>query len=280
MDHTIVTGIMQGRLSDKPGQPLQSFPWKSWREEFSRASFFGLNQIEWLVDGYNDTMNPLASYQGRKEIKDLSLQYNISVNSVCAHKFIDGALLGEDESAKTTKLALSQLLLWASEAEIKFVILPIMGAMSIQNPKAKNKLRKILHEIVTIHSPTILLESDLPAIDLKEFIDETNLDNVRVLYDLGNASAMNFDITKELNILHSMIGEIHIKDRFINDGGSDRLGEADTPLNSAAKTLSELSWRGPVILETPVFDDWNAEAESNISYTERWVDLILNSEKS
>ena len=53
-------GIMQGRLSNKPGQPLQSFPWNTWKKEFLRAHSIGFNQIEWLVDDAKN--NPIASF--------------------------------------------------------------------------------------------------------------------------------------------------------------------------------------------------------------------------
>jgi hypothetical protein len=46
-----------------------------------------------------------------------------------------------------------------------------------------------------------------------------------------------------------------------------RLGNADTQLKIAIQTLKDLSWQGSIILETPVFDDWSAEACSNYNYT-------------
>jgi len=71
-----------------------------------------------------------------------------------------------------------------------------------------------------------------------------------------------------------MIGEIHIKDRFFNNGGSDRLGVADTSFNIAIKVLNKLSWRGSFVLETPIFDDWKDEAKANFTFTRRMIDSI------
>ena len=78
----MLIGIMQGRLSNKLGMPLQSFPWDSWEEEFERASSIGFNQIEWLLDGVNDTNNPIASVDGRKQILYLSKKYSVNVKSL------------------------------------------------------------------------------------------------------------------------------------------------------------------------------------------------------
>jgi sugar phosphate isomerase/epimerase len=160
---------------------------------------------------------------------------------------------------------------WASAINIEFIILPIMDAMSIQNDNAKEKLKNILHEVVNTDHPTILLESDLPALQLKFFLDEVEIDNLGILYDLGNATAMGFDIESELRILHKYIKEVHIKDRYKNNGGSARLGIADTQFKVAIQTLKELSWQGSFILETPILNDWSTEAYSNYNFT---ADLV------
>jgi|APSaa5957512535_1039671.scaffolds.fasta_scaffold25635_3 L-ribulose-5-phosphate 3-epimerase len=261
-------GIMQGRLSNKTGQPLQSFPWGSWKEEFKRASSIGFNKIEWLVDGNSDGQNPIASPSGQKEILRLSDKYDISVNSLCAHSLIDGNLLHDNIlNVNNAKHKFLKILSWATEISIDFVILPIMDAMSIQDDIAKEKLKKMLCEVVTEGHPTVLLESDLPAQQLKSFIDDVGLDNLGVLYDLGNATAMGFNIESELGILHKYIKEVHIKDRYKNNGCSASLGNADTQFKAAIKTLKDSSWQGSFILETPIFDDWKAEACSNYNFT-------------
>ena len=261
-------GIMQGRLSDKTGQPLQSFPWKDWKKEFRRANSIGFNQIEWLLDGNNDSQNPIALSSGQKKILELSSKYNIKVKSLCAHSLMDGGLLHSDIlNVENSKNKLLKILSWASAINVDYVVLPIMDAMSIQNDSAKEKLKKILQEVVNSSHPIVLLESDLNARQLMSFIDGTNMKNLGVLYDLGNATALGFDIKSELQILHTYIREVHIKDRYKNNGGSMRLGNADTQLKIAIQTLKDLSWQGSIILETPVFDDWSAEACSNYNYT-------------
>jgi hexulose-6-phosphate isomerase len=146
-----------------------------------------------------------------------------------------------------------------------------MDAMSIKNDNSKEKLKKILHEVVNMDQPTVLLESDLPAIQLKGFLDESKINNLGILYDLGNAAAMGFDIESELKILNKYVKEVHIKDRYKDNGGSSRLGIADTPIKAAIETLRDLSWRGSFVLETPIFDDWRVEAYSNFCFTNNLV---------
>ena len=267
-------GIMQGRLSNKQGKPLQSFPWNSWKKEFLRAHSIGFKQIEWLVDGVNDDDNPIASVNGRKEISLLSIKYDVSINSLCAHALIDGKLLSNGKNQKDALEKFSKILFWASEARIEYVILPVMDAMSIQTGESKERLRKVLHEVVDSYTPKVLLESDLSAIQLKEFLDEVDLENIGVLYDLGNATAMGFDIESELKLLYPLIEEVHIKDRYINNGISDRLGMANTSFDKAIKILKKSFWNGSLVLETPVFDNWRDEAEANFSFTKNLVDSV------
>ena len=267
-------GIMQGRLSNKQGRPLQSFPWNTWKKEFIRAHAIGFKQIEWLVDGVNDGDNPIASVDGRNEISDLSIKYDVSVKSLCAHALIDGKLLSNGKNQKNALEKFSKILLWAFEAKIEYVILPVIDAMSIQSSKSKEILKKVLHEVVDSYTPKVLLESDLSAIQLKKFIDEVDLENIGVLYDLGNATAMGFDIESELKLLYPHIEEVHIKDRYINNGISDRLGMANTSFDKAIKILKKSFWNGSLVLETPVFDNWKDEAEANFSFTKNLVDSV------
>ena len=265
-------GIMQGRLSDKPNQPLQSFPLSDWKKEFKLASLIGFDQIEWLIDGNNDDINPITSLSGQQEILKISNKYNISIKSLCAHSLICGDLLHDDNMiVENEKRRLSQILSWALAINIEFVIIPVMDLMSIKNNNAKEKLKVILQEVASTKHLKILLESDLEASLLKEFIEEVEIDNIGILYDLGNATAMGFDIEKEIRLLHNEIWEVHIKDRYTNNGSSVRLGFADTPFKLAIDTLNDLSWQGSLILETPIFTDSCSEGRSNFNFINQLV---------
>ena len=204
----------------------------------------------------------------------MSIKYDVSINSLCAHALIDGKLLSNGKNQKDALEKFSKILFWASEARIEYVILPVMDAMSIQTGESKERLRKVLHEVVDSYTPKVLLESDLSAIQLKEFLDEVDLENIGVLYDLGNATAMGFDIESELKLLYPLIEEVHIKDRYINNGISDRLGMANTSFDKAIKILKKSFWNGSLVLETPVFDNWRDEAEANFSFTKNLVDSV------
>jgi len=260
-------GMMQGRLSNKSGQPLQSFPWDSWREEFIRASETGFDSIEWLVDGNNDDDNPIATVEGRTEIKALAAQYNVGIRSLCAHTFMDGALLDEGKTSEAAINYLSRVLDFSADIGIEFVVLPVMEAMSIRTPTARDRLTKVLRTVLDGAGPVLLLESDLPGVDLAAFVEKVGSPQLGVLYDIGNANALGFDIAADIAVLGSMIREVHMKDRLSGNGPSHRLGEGDTPFSQAVQALAKFSWQGPVVLETPIFNDWQSEAVHNLAFT-------------
>ena len=84
---------MQGRLSQKENLPLQSFPHKSWRQEFVRANKIGFKRLEWLIDIENDYKNPIFSSSYREEILWIAKENGIKIDSLCAHFLISGGIL-------------------------------------------------------------------------------------------------------------------------------------------------------------------------------------------
>jgi sugar phosphate isomerase/epimerase len=270
----MLIGIMQGRLSNKPGMELQSFPWNSWEKEFSRAKKIGFKHIEWLHDDF-DSNNPIMSASGRKKISNLSIKYEVEVKSLCVHSLMDGDLLKKGLIQSETIDKFSKLLNCALKANIDKVIIPIMDSMSIKKHKSKEMLKKILNEIINNRSPKILLESDLPAHEIIKFVDYFDSDAVGVVYDLGNATAMGFNIEEDITLLSPLIDEIHIKDRAFNHGSSLRLGQADTDFYKAFGALKKESWQGSVVLETPIFENWYEEAEANFVFIKNIAESVF-----
>ena len=269
-------GIMQGRLTNKPNKELQSFPRYSWQNEFENAASLGFESIEWLIDGDDDLLNPIASSEGREQIRELSGRYGINVKSLCAHTFINGNLISTGAAFNQSISLLKHIFDWTNALDIEFIILPTMNAMSLRTQFARDRLGSILKDILITDGPTVLLESDLSATCLSDFIISVDSRRLGVLYDLGNSHAMGFDFENDLTELGSLVREIHIKDRKINNGSSQRLGQGGTPFRKAAQVLGSMGWIGPVVLETPIFDDWNEEAKHNLAFTRDWLSTLAN----
>lgn len=267
-------GIMQGRLSEKINQPLQSFPWESWRNEFAIATELGFDSIEWLVDDDGEKDNPIYSELGRNEILALSSRYGISVRSLCAHCFISGDLIGIGKRQDDAIAHLVRIVDCAAALGVDKVILPAMDVLSLRSLWARGRFSGAVRQLLDGPGPSLLLESDLPGAELSEFIGSFCSDRLGVLYDLGNAHALGFDFESDFANLGGLIREIHIKDRESGTGASRRLGFGGTPFTRISKLLSTSAWKGPIVLETPMLDDWHEEALHNIRFTRDWLTTI------
>jgi len=259
-------GIMQGRLSDKVGMPLQSFPIQEWRIEFTRASELGFDNIEWLVDGVNDEFNPIFSSSGRQEIKGVISNSGVCVESICVHSLITGEILETSSIGSKAISNLKQLINFSNEIGIKRVIIPSMDNLSLSNESAASKMSSLLALLTKDTDIIFLLETDLSHKRIIKFINSLEVDNVGVLFDLGNANALRLDFPDEIRALAHLIGEIHIKDRRKSDGKSMRLGEAGTPFDLIRNELNQSNWYGPFVMETPIFDNWFDESIHNLKF--------------
>ena len=73
-------------------------------------------------------------------------------------------------------------------------------------------------------------------------------------------------------MLHKVIGEVHFKDKDLNN--SHRLGSGETNFKLAAKALNDFKWKGRCILETPIFNEWQIEANHNVAFTKKFLSTL------
>ena len=259
---------MQGRLSAKLPAILQSFPYVHWEDEFSRARRLGFRSIEWLYDRHLDMDNPIMSAAGREKIKKLMEEYSISVDSVCAHAFVDGSLGQSDERALTS---LGKLIETCADMKIQRVVLPLIEGSSMRHPADWNRFINRIGpqiEYVQENGLKILLESDWPQAKLSSMLCETRLPAIELCYDVGNRVAEGFDPCQEFSDLAGFVGEVHIKDRSIG-GASKPLGQGDVDFDKFL-SLIDLD-KHPLVLETPVGEDWEASANANLAFVKNRV---------
>ena len=135
-------------------------------------------------------------------------------------------------------------------------------------------IKKIFELIKIPKSINLLIEIDLNGRDTIELLNTVDNDQINLLYDLGNANALKFDIMDDLEILYERIYEIHLKDRSFNNGKSYQLGLSNTPFAKIANKLGKLNWKGLVVLETPIYNDWEREAAINSKFAKNWISEI------
>ncbi|MCE9582261.1 MAG: sugar phosphate isomerase/epimerase [Planctomycetes bacterium] len=244
--------------------PSQVFPRSTWREEFTTARDLGFDAIEWLFDAPEHEANPLWSAGGRQSMRELATGSGVSVDSVCAHCFVQKSLF---EGAEAFSL-LCRLLECSRQAGISRVIVPLLEASSLGAdptvPQAFQVLKSAAAE-AEARGISILLETDLAAGPLAELVQGLGSRAIRVCYDVGNAAAAGHDPCSDLRRLLPWTAEIHIKDR--PKGGPGRfLGEGDVPFGNLFRDLWRVRYTGPFVLETPVGRNAEETARRHLAF--------------
>lgn len=262
-------GIMQGRLTNRPGPPAQVFPIATWRKEFAAAKDLGFDFIEWLFEADSTVSNPILSASGRRDIADAARETGVRVDSVCAHYFSQRCGFNADGLS-----ALSELVSGASSAGVRRIVYPFMDASSFRSLPSPER-RRVVRDIVDIcrkGAIALCLETDVPAAELRALLEAVPGGTACV--DAGNAVSLGFSPVDELSALTPLVGEIHVKDRtFAGEGRM--LGKGDTPLADFLRIADEGLPEVPIVLETPATADARDAGQKNLrfvrSYLERTV---------
>lgn len=270
----ITLGIMQGRLSSKPNMPLQSFPENTWEEEFAAAAEIGFDSIEWLLDGGSGNALIKHGY-GQDKIVNHIGKSNILIQSACAHSIINGEIFCSKTNQEIFLRNLIETLDHTSTIGCNQVVFPMMEKSSLVDNKKQQDFIAIILEILssTQKSINLVIESELPAKDLLSIADKVNNSRFGVVVDVGNVTAQNLNVASEIILLSPILKEIHIKDREKNGGPTHRLGFGQTPFKDIVASLMQINWGGVMILETPIYDNWNEEAKINYMFTCKCIGL-------
>ncbi|MFH1409371.1 MAG: sugar phosphate isomerase/epimerase family protein [Nanoarchaeota archaeon] len=268
----IPIGIMQGRLS-KPKDRFQCFPWNSWREEFPLAAEAGFSCIEWIYEQPHEEENPLGTDEGCEEIRQLSVQHGVKIQSICADYYMTNLLL--DKEGKVDE-EMKKHLIWligrASKLKMKYIILPFVDPSSVVGLPLEGLIELLfsLKDILEQHSLEIHLETDLPPKELAAVLQKVDHPLIKANLDTGNSASLGFDAEEELNAIGPHLGSVHIKDRILN-GGTVPLGKGDTDFKTYFRLLKDIGFPGPLILQT-ARDETCSElelAQQNIAFVRK-----------
>lgn len=256
--HTPVFGIMQGRLLPKYQTRYQAHPVGYWKEEFPIAAELGLASIEFILD-YNDAgTNPLMSDQGIAEIKEISRQTGVVVNTVCADYFMEAPLHHPDERVRRNSSEVLEVLLNnGAELGLKDIVLPCVDQSSLNGYDAQDRLVATLIPLLALAEKTginLSLETDLAPVPFTELLNRFDSKRITVNYDTGNSASLGYDPLEEFSLYGNRISDIHIKDRKLG-GGSVFLGTGDARFGDFLTALSTIDYKMPFIFQVYRDDD-------------------------
>lgn len=263
---------MQGRLSKPYHNKIQSFPVSSWKQEFEKATKCGFGIIEWIFDEYEP--NLILSSEGISEINSLCKKHDIIINSICADYFMTKKLFHESQNNLEKNITvLKKLILQSKKLEFSFIEIPLVDSSSLKTVNDKIELKNSLDEVIPIaekNNVTIVLETDLPPLDFKQFLLEFNHPNIMANYDSGNSTSLGYNLKEELTILKKWIKNVHVKDRKLH-GGTVPLGSGDTDFDLFFSTLSEIQYSGDLIIQGARSSNINTTPETTCQTYQKFV---------
>ena len=240
-------GIMQGRLSPPLDGMIQSFPKKTWRDEFKIASEIGYEAIEIIFDG---SQNPIFSREGAKEIKQLADDANIKISSISNDYSMFFPLFGK--TRKKSLETILQLIERCASIDIPRVGISFEDNSSILNELHRNQAienMKVILKLAEELNIIITIETFLIGANLILFIDQVGSPNLKVNFDTGNSCAYGEDSPATIKKLGKLIGGIHIKDRKRLFGTTVPLGKGDTDLKGCFQAIKEIGYSGTIIIQ-------------------------------
>lgn len=246
-------GIMQGRLSPPEAGRFQSFPRLGWREEFARAAAVGLDTIEWIYDAYGEDCNPIASDAGLEEMRCLSNEHGVTVESVCADWFMDFPFLRSSVGeAKDRWERLAWLMQQcARHGGVNRIVIPFVDASAIHSEVDTAAVAAGINAISPLINSTnveLHLETALSPEDFAKFLSRMPHPRVKVNYDSGNSASLGFAPRAEFAAYGSKVGSVHLKDRLLG-GGTVPIGSGNTDFEGLFNALKKLQYSGDFILQ-------------------------------
>jgi hexulose-6-phosphate isomerase len=249
-------GIMQGRLAPPENGHFQSFPRKSWRQEFSRAREAGLDYIEWIHDEYGCTANPIFSEAGLAELDALKSEFNIATPALCADWFMDFPLIRCTEHQRVERERhLLELIPIAARIGAKRIVLPFVDQSKMTMEEEKQTVIEVLQRALSVAQQfgvELHLEADLNPIDFAAFLSRIEHPSLKVNWDSGNSSGLGYVATEEFAAYGNRIGSVHIKDRYKRpEGGVETrpLGTGSANFVDVFRAIRSIGYEGGVTLQ-------------------------------
>jgi L-ribulose-5-phosphate 3-epimerase len=251
-----VFGIMQGRLSPPEDGRFQSFPRRSWRQEFSRAREAGLSYIEWIYDEYGLSANPIASEEGVAELRALKEESDVKTSAICGDWLMEHPLIRcSAEQRVQRELVLHDLLRWGKKIGASRVVLPFVDASSIRTEEENDIVLAVLERALPLSEELgveMHLEADFSPTEFASFLARIPHPSVKVNYDTGNSSGLGYVASEEFAAYGDRIGSIHVKDRLRLPEGkvaTKPLGEGSADFDDVFASIHQIGYAGGFTLQ-------------------------------
>lgn len=275
-------GIMQGRILPEDVNFLQFFPWSHWKEELPAAGELGFDYYELLFDK-NLLLKKLLSLPGNYSLLGLNNVHRSGssipeVKSICMDYLCLLNLLDRKDRHLFCDM-IKNLISHLIDTSIEIIVIPFFEKNLITSANDLRLAIEIIHDEGIVETAlnsnlTLALELDLPANVIRGVLSEFNYENVRICYDMGNASFQGYKPEKEIADLNEFICHVHVKDRR-SGGPNVMLGDGDVNFINCFRALKTNDYDGMLILETGYFISPEQEAKRNLDYVRHTIEEII-----
>ncbi|MEP0338292.1 MAG: sugar phosphate isomerase/epimerase [Alphaproteobacteria bacterium] len=237
---------------------IQAFPRGEWEREFELAADVGYDSIELTIEMASYEIHPIRSDSGRWRINQLSHDHGVRLAGLCCDVFMERPLTDVDVSARIASSdILADLIRACGELDLPMIEIPTMGDNSLKDPAARDRARRILEDSLPLAEDAavdVILESDLPPVDLAAFMDAVGHPRLGINYDTGNSTWFGFKPDDELPLYYRHIRNVHIKDCTVKDY-SVPLGQGETRFDRAFSLFRDLGYEGDFVIQAARQDD-------------------------
>jgi L-ribulose-5-phosphate 3-epimerase len=253
--------VTQGRLSPPTGNKIQSFPYKTWREEFKIANSIGIKNIEWVIDFETIETNPIFNEKGLNEISKLSKKYKIKIKTIqcdfLLHKPFWKKKYKKYENIVDEKI--NYLLKIKKISKNSILIMPLLENSKI-NGRTQEKFIvnyfKSKTSILKKYKNKIAFEIDYNPNKLKKFINLFDKKYFGINYDTGNSISNKFDYNDELKSYFNNVLNIHYKDKD-KKNKTVYLGNGKFTYPDFYKKIKKINYNGLITLQAARAKDFS-----------------------
>lgn len=265
-------GFMQGRLSPVPLGIYQRFP-SDWKSELLLARFHKFSHIEWIIDSFSESFNPLLSSDLLPDLK-ASIDSELTIYSVCVDIILEkfnSDTFNVDVCSDLLRFIISN----SRQIGVTTLVLPFIENLSLRNSPLRTQVVLMLNNLEDCcvnASIKLALELDLSPAEISSLFHELNSDYVGINYDTGNSAAFGFDIEDEFSAYSNLILDVHIKDRLLN-GPPVLLGSGNANLRLASQLIKDLPFKPIITLQA-----FRNHYDTNLLILQRnWFEYLLHS---
>jgi sugar phosphate isomerase/epimerase len=174
---------------------------------------------------------------------------------------------------------LEKLIKNCNKIGIPILEIPFVDSSSILTLEHEKVIVENLNKVSSLAQDcglAIALETDLPPVRFKNFLD--NLDPLVFFanYDTGNSAALGYDVKEEIETLSNKIKNIHIKDRL--HGKTVPLGTGAVNFDLFFSNLKRINYNGDLIIQGAREIDHSPTetCKKYLKFVKQYVDKYFN----